>query len=76
MIAFNYCHLGVEAEVFDAKLHAVHEGLLYILNSDLKPCHLILCIDNSAMYILTDNLINAEPACLAICLATQLTAKS
>jgi hypothetical protein len=38
----NYCHLGTEAEAFDAELYAIHEGLLYISNSDLKICHLIL----------------------------------
>jgi hypothetical protein len=30
IIASNHCYLATEAEVFDAKLHAVHEGLLYI----------------------------------------------
>jgi hypothetical protein len=76
IIASNYCHLGTNAEAFDTELQAVHQGLLYILNSDLKPCHLILCIDNSAaIHTLADNLSNLELAFLAICLAMQLTAK-
>jgi ribonuclease HI len=76
IIASNYCHLGTKAEVFDAELHAVHEGLLYTSNSDLKPCRLILCINNSAaIHTLADNLSNSEPARLAICLAAQLITK-
>jgi hypothetical protein len=47
-IAAASCFLGYEAEVFDAKLHVTHEGLLYLDASDLVPQDLFICIDNSA----------------------------
>jgi hypothetical protein len=29
-IASGFCHLGIESEVFDAELHAVHEASLFL----------------------------------------------
>jgi hypothetical protein len=48
-IAAASCFLGYEAEFFDAELHAIHEGLLYLDASDLAPQDLFICIDDSVV---------------------------
>jgi hypothetical protein len=51
------------AEIFDAELHAIHEGLLYLDASDLVPQNLFICIDNSAAITdLQENAPKSEPA--------------
>jgi hypothetical protein len=57
-IATAACYLRNEAEVFEAELHAIHEGLLY-----LDARNLFICIDNTAaIKTLQENLKQSEPA--------------
>jgi hypothetical protein len=45
----QYCNLGISCEVFDAELHAVHEGLHLVSTSPANPNTTIyICIDNQA----------------------------
>jgi ribonuclease HI len=48
LIASDFCYLGNRAEVFDAELHAVQEGLLALGEIDTPPGLTYLCIDNTA----------------------------
>jgi hypothetical protein len=62
-IAAASCFLGYEAEVFDAELHAIHDGPLYLDASDLVPQDLFICIDSSATIItLQEKPPKSEPA--------------
>jgi hypothetical protein len=47
-IAAASCFLRYEAEVINAELHAIHDGLLYLDASDIVPQDLFICINNSA----------------------------
>ena len=42
------CSLGKKAEVFDAELHAVQEGLLSVKSTHSQPTHITICVDNQA----------------------------
>jgi ribonuclease HI len=45
----HYCNLGTQCEVFDAELHAIHEGLHLVLTSPTTTNTTIyICIDNQA----------------------------
>jgi hypothetical protein len=69
-IASGFCNLGIESEVFDAELHAVHEGLSFLAASDFSPRNLVICIDNTAAIgTLQDNNSNSEPVRIASTLA-------
>jgi len=42
------CHLSNRAEVFDAKLHAIHEAVFTPLTTTLPSSTVFICIDNQA----------------------------
>jgi hypothetical protein len=45
----HHCNLGTRCEVFDAKLHTIHEGLYLIPRSPTTPnTDIYICIDNQA----------------------------
>ena len=47
--ASGFCSLGKKAEVFDAELHAIQEGLLHILHKMAATAeNIIICADNQA----------------------------
>ena len=47
-VATTKPHPTTKAEIFDAELHAIQEGLLFIAASDWTPGHLLICVDNQA----------------------------
>ena len=47
MASGSYC-IGSKAEVFDASLHAVQEGLEYISSLNWHPRDIVVCVDNQA----------------------------
>jgi ribonuclease HI len=57
------CNLGLRSEVFDVELHAVYEGLTYLISSSLKPSQIYVCIDSKSIIdILKHNLCGIEGA--------------
>jgi len=42
------CHLGNRAEVYDAKLHAIQEAVICLLNTNAPRATAIICVDNRA----------------------------
>ena len=42
------CHLGHQAEVYDAELHAVQEAITTLLTNTMPPTKVFICIDNKA----------------------------
>jgi len=44
----GHCHLGNRAEVYDAKLHAVQEAVMAVLNTTAPGVSVFICIDNQA----------------------------
>jgi hypothetical protein len=73
-----YCRIILlfQHEVFDAELHAVHEGLSFLATSDFSPRNLVICIDSTAAVgTLQDNNSNSEPARVASTLASLLVQK-
>ena len=45
---------GQRAEVYDAELHAIQEGLLLILTMDWAPSRILVCVDNQSALTNTD----------------------
>jgi ribonuclease HI len=70
----HQCNLGTQAEVFDAELHAVPEGLLLLpTTSHRQPTTAYLCIDNqSAIQTLSNNKHNHQFARKALTRAQNL----
>ena len=70
----GFCNLGKRMEVFDAELHAVQEAFDTLLELNLSPISLYVCIDNSAaVQILASNPDNNEGSFRATRSANQLT---
>ena len=44
----GFCYPGKKAEVIDAELPAIQEGLLSIRLKHYQPTHLTICVDNQA----------------------------
>jgi len=70
------CNIGRKAEVFDAELHAIHEGLMTVQKLGWQPRTLLICADNqSALQTLTTgNPLNMEFARNTLIVASQLIA--
>ena len=47
-LASGYCCIGDKAEVYDTEIHAIQEGLLYIISTSWTPIHILVCADNQA----------------------------
>ena len=47
-IAFGKCNIGLKAEVFDAEIHAIQEGLLSLETSQSQATQILVCADNQA----------------------------
>ena len=47
-LASGHCCIGDKAEVYDTELHAIQEGLLYIIATGWAPTHILVCADNQA----------------------------
>jgi len=47
-IAFGKCNIGLKAEVYDAEIHAIQEGLLALETSQSQPTQVLICADNQA----------------------------
>ena len=47
-MASGCCCIGGKAEVFDAELHAIQEGLQHICMENWQPRHIVVCVDNQA----------------------------
>ena len=47
-IASGYCCIGDKAEVYDAELHAIQEGLLHVLSKDWNTTNILIYVDNQA----------------------------
>jgi hypothetical protein len=61
------CHPGIQSEVFDAKLHAIAEGLEDLNRIEIAPAKIYICVDNqAAIDTLYENRDNSEPARHAI----------
>ena len=45
-MASGCCCIGGKAEVFDAELHAIQEGLQYIGSQNWQPKDIVVCVDN------------------------------
>ena len=48
-LASGYCCIGDKSEVYDAELHAIQEGLLFLTFTEWVPDHLVVCADNQAV---------------------------
>jgi len=40
------CHLGNQAEVYDAELHTIQEAVTYLLTTTAPRATAIICMDN------------------------------
>ena len=47
-MASGSCCICSKAEVFDAELHAVQEGLEHISSLNWHPRDIVVCVDNQA----------------------------
>ena len=49
-LASGYCCIGDKSEVYDAELHAIQEGLLFLASTGTEgaPGNLVVCVDNQA----------------------------
>lgn len=74
LVLSGCCYLGKKAEVIDAELHAVHEGLLAVKNIEVPKSKSYVCIDNtSAIVNLSENHQNAQYARQSLSTAKELT---
>ena len=73
LVTDGCCYLGKKAEVVDAELHAVHEGLMALRAMDAPKSKSYICIDNtSAITNLRDNDQNAQYARQSLAVANEL----
>jgi ribonuclease HI len=76
LVTAGCCHLGEKAEVVDAELHAVHEGLLALKEMEVSTSKTYVCIDNtSAILSLGNNHQNAQYARQSLATAEELSGK-
>ena len=47
-VVFGQCCIGDKAEVYDAELHAIQEGLLLVLSMNWPPTQIVVCADNQS----------------------------
>ena len=64
-VAFGCCCIGGKAEVYDAELHAIQEGLSFLVTSPWPPGQVLICAGNQAALL---TLYGWQPGRVRVCL--------